>query len=172
MGGPHLWSAGGTFQHHLQSLARHQLHPQRSKLKHRAGRFGVLGGIFALGVTDGRETITLAKWGKTFRRPIELMGTSSFVRYLEAVTAGIQARREAEMENITGAAISQPSPSFSSLTVLPDGTLGNKTTSKKAALAQSYSESQTLVAPKFITIQQLVCLRTARKSFMKNIVVG
>lgn len=106
-GAPHLGSAGETFQHHLHSLARHQLHPQRSKLKYGAGRFRALGGIFALGVTDSRETITVAKWGETFRCPIELMGASSFVCYLEVVTAGIQAKREAEIENITVAALSQ-----------------------------------------------------------------
>lgn len=125
-GGPYLGSAGGTFQHHLHSLARHQLHPQRSKLKHGAGRFGALGGIFALGVTDGRETITLAKWGETFCCPVQLMGATSFVRYLEAVTAGIQAKREAETENVMGAAISQQSPSFSAPTALPDYTLSKK----------------------------------------------
>lgn len=148
-GGPHLGSAGGAFQHHLHCLARHQLHPQRSKLKHGAGRFGALGGVFALGVTDGRETMALAKRGKTFCCPIELMSTASFVCYLEVVTARIPARREAEMENVMGGAISQRSPSFSTLMVLSVCTLGNKTTSEKADLAQSFSKSQTLVAPKF-----------------------
>lgn len=54
--------------------------------------------------------------------------------------------------------------------VLPDCTLSNKTTSGKADLAQSFSKSQTLLAPKFITIQQLVCLHKARKSCMKLII--
>lgn len=58
-------------------------------------------------------------------------------------------------------------PQFSTLTPLSDCTLGIKTTSKKANLAQSFRESQTLAAPRFITIQQLICLRTSRKSFVK-----
>lgn len=133
--------------------------------------FGGLEGIFALGVTDGRETVTLAKWGKTFCCPIELMGAPSFVCYLEVVTAGIEARREADMESVTGTAIPQQSPSFSTLMALPDCTLSNKAPSEKADLARSFSKSQTLVATKFITIQQLVCLHTARESFTKNIIL-
>lgn len=170
-GGSHLGSAGGAFQHHLHRLAWHQLHPYRSKLKHGVGRFGALGGTSALGVADGRETITLAKWGETFRCPIELMGASSSVGYLEAVAAGIQARREAETENVTGAAISQQSPSFSAPMASSDCTLSSKATSAKADLAQSFNRRQTLVAPNFITIQQLFSLRTARKSCVKNIIM-
>lgn len=98
------------------------------------------------------------------------MGASSFVHYLEVVIAGIQARREAEMENVTGAVISQWSTNFSTPIASSDCMLSNKATSEKAALAQSFSKSQTLVAPEFIAIQQRVCLHTARRSFMKNII--
>lgn len=106
-GGPHLGNAGEAFQCHRHTLARLQLHPRWSKLKHGAGGFGALGGIFALGVTDGRESSVPAKRGETFRGPRELMGLPSFVCYLEVVTAGIQARREAQKENVMGAAVTQ-----------------------------------------------------------------
>lgn len=65
------------------------------------------------------------------------MGASPLVRYLEAVITGIQARREAEMENGMGPAISQQSPSFSAPMALLDCTLGDKATCQKADLDQS-----------------------------------
>lgn len=68
------------------------------------------------------------------------------------------------MENVTGAAISQQPPSSSSLMALWDCVLSNEAIAGKAALAQSFSKSQTLVAPEFITTQQPVCLCRARKS--------
>ena len=70
------------------------------------------------------------------------------------------------MENVMGAAISQRSPSFSTPMALSDRTLSNKTTSEKADLARSFSQSQTSAGPKFSS-QQLVSLCTARKSFAK-----
>lgn len=65
-----------------------------------------------------------------------------------------------------GAAIAQRSPSFSTPMALSDHTLSNKTTSENTDLAQSFSQSQTSAGPKF-SIQQLVSLCTARKSFAK-----
>ncbi len=56
------------------------------------------------------------------------------------------------MENVMGAAISKESLSLSTPTALAHCTLRNKATSKKADPAQSFSKSQTLAAPKFITI--------------------
>lgn len=97
---PHLWSAGGAFQHHLHAPAWHQLHPQWSKLEHGRCGLGSLGGVFALGVTDSRETIVLAKRGKAFCCPVELMGSPSFVRYLEVVTARTQAGREERVGSV------------------------------------------------------------------------
>jgi len=161
-GGPHLGSAREAFQHHLHRLARHQLHPWRPKLKHGAGGFGALGGIFALAVTDGRETITLAKRGKTFRCPIEQMRASSFVRYPEAVMAGMQARREAEMESVTGAVTSQWSSSFNTPKAVR---LHAQQQSHlwKGWPSSTLQQSQTLVATKVITIQQLVCFTHSKE---------
>lgn len=163
-GGTHLGGAAGAFQHYLRCLAGHQLCLQRLKRKH-----GAAGGNLALGVTDGREMIAPLKCGATFCAPIQQMGASSFVCHLEAVTAGIQARGEAETQIGRGAAICQRSPSFSTLRARPDCTLGNKTTSKKADRAQSFTKRQTLVAPRVVTIQQLLCLHPARTSFMNSL---
>lgn len=64
--------------------------------------------------------ITLAKRGKAFCRPVELMGSPSLVRYLEVVTAGTQAGREERVESVKKTPeISQQSSSTSTLVPFP-----------------------------------------------------
>lgn len=98
---PYPWSAGEAFQRHVHRPAWHQLHPQRPKPEH-----GALGGT-VLGVTHGWEAIALAERGKAFCGPVELVGAPSLVCYLEVIRAGTQAGREAEMESVRDAEISQ-----------------------------------------------------------------
>lgn len=65
----------------------------------------------------------LLKYIETFCGPVQLMDVSCILCLLELVTEGNEARREAEMENVTGAAISMWSLSFSTLVRFPDCTL-------------------------------------------------
>lgn len=59
------------------------------------------------------------------------MDAATFVCHFELVTAGSEASREAEMENVMGAAIFMWSLSFSTLVKFPDCTLHNKTFTQK-----------------------------------------
>lgn len=106
----------------------------------------------------------LLKYVETFCGPVQLMDVPSILCHLELLTEGNESRREADMENVTGAAISMWSLSFSTQVRFLDCTLCNKTSTQKVAQAQSSSHSQILAAPEFTTSRQLLCLHTARES--------
>lgn len=59
------------------------------KLKERKFR-----GLLLCVSIDGREGVALAEWGEAFCHPVELMRAAPAVSDLEAIAAGIQARKE------------------------------------------------------------------------------